>query len=134
MPSLSQLWEEEEKMTELPVMGAPWLFVIEDPEITMENIFGEIHPEEQHVDMIPLAVEREEAKPDVTTTEAAAPDQGQEEGLPVGYSTTSAVRGPPSAPDVSPTWSASSSSSCHYAKLSFVRYQGSPCTRPTKFS
>lgn len=41
---MSQLWDEEEELTELPMMGVE-LFFVEDLEITMEGIFGEFHSE-----------------------------------------------------------------------------------------
>lgn len=71
--------------------------------------------------MIPLVAGREEAEPDVTITEGVAPERGKEECLPPEHPVTSMETGPPSAPDVSPTQRASSSSSCHYSKLLFAR-------------
>lgn len=41
-------------VTGLPVMGAMGPFVTEDPEIMMENIFGEIFLEGQQIDTTPL--------------------------------------------------------------------------------
>lgn len=61
-------------MVELPMIGAAGPFVIEDLEITMKDIFGEIQLEEQHPDMIFPTVEREEAELGVTIDEGVAPN------------------------------------------------------------
>lgn len=113
------------RLTKLPVLGVG-PFVVEDPEITMEGIFEKIHLEEQHPIMIPLAAGREEAEPEVTMIDGAALDQGREEGLQAEHPTTLAEIGSPSAPNISPTRRASSSSSRHYGKLLSVWTSQSP--------
>lgn len=43
--SLAQLLDEDNEMIALPVVSTAKPFVMEDPEITMEEVFREIHPE-----------------------------------------------------------------------------------------
>lgn len=101
-------------MTDLPEMGAMEPFVTEDPEITMEEIFGEIHPEGQQTGVASPTVGREEAEPKVIVAKEAIEDRSQEEvraeeDLPAQQPVTPVATGPPLMPDVSSTQKASSS-------------------------
>lgn len=89
----------------------------EDLEITMEDNFGEIHPEGQKTDMAPPSVAREITGLEVAVVEEVSSDRGQEEGPSVEHPSTPVATGPPPIPNLSLARRTSSSSSLHYAKL-----------------
>lgn len=96
--SLSQLWDEEEVMTELSAMGTAAPFVAGGPEITMKDIFGEIHPEGQQVEAVPSIIDLE--------------------GVPaIEHPTTPVATGLIPETEVPSTRRTSLSSPCHYARL-----------------
>lgn len=73
---MAQLWDEEEEMTNLLVIGVAESFVTEDLEIMMEDIFEGIHPEGQQRGATSLTAEREGVEPKVVATEEVIKDRG----------------------------------------------------------
>lgn len=66
----------------LLVTGAVRSFAAEDPEITMEDIFREIHSEGQQTDTTPPAVVGEGTHLEAAMAEEVTSDQDQEEVYP----------------------------------------------------
>lgn len=108
-------------MTGLPVKGVPGSFFTEDPEIKMQDIFGEIHPKGQQTDTAPPDVAREKTDPKATAAEEINSNLGQEEGLLAEYPSNPVDARPPPVPNVSPARKPSSLSSRHYVKLLSAR-------------
>lgn len=74
-----QLWDEDDEMINLPMMGKVEPFVTEGPGISMEDIFGETHPEVQQTAAAAPTGEREEVELGVITAEEVIDVRGQEE-------------------------------------------------------
>lgn len=102
-------------------MGANEPVFAEDSTVTIENFFGDLHPEGQQASTaFPAASEGERIEPEKTMVDDSRLKQRggahAEESLPEERPATPVAAGPLPAPDISPTQRASSSSSRHYAK------------------
>lgn len=102
------------------MMGKTEPTVVEDPVVTLEDIFGDLCPEGHTSMEFSEAVEGEGVEPEATIAKQVIVDKDQEEeveaeeGLPVEYPATPTTTWPSSVSDTSPTHRTSSSSSRHY--------------------